>query len=264
MRTRKSAIGEYIRAGSAAAKGLQRLLEMTEVYPSSVASSLIPFAFLNKAFQLHTAVLSLCRSGFGSEAYGLSRTMIEMFIALRWITNQNQETRAKEYGFFSEKRKDYLMKTAARYMQPTEEWERAKRKEEARVMKYAARYRSFKFWANLPSSLRGLASEPEQLDGHDLVGNDALWEYEIPYSQASDHVHATVVAVDDFIPKAARPFRVERSRSESLEEDAVFASTIYLFKLVRRVHSARHLDISGGIDRVFQRFAKRHRRLAAF
>jgi hypothetical protein len=54
-------------------------------YWSSVPLSAIPYMFLRKAFHVHEAVIALCKAGMASEAYALSRVLVEMFITLRWI-----------------------------------------------------------------------------------------------------------------------------------------------------------------------------------
>ncbi len=249
-------IRSYIRTSSLTAKRLKRVFEKAEVYPSRNASSLMPYAFLNKAFQVHESVLILCKQGFGSEAYALSRILVETFIALRWITNTDQANRARQYGFFVDKRKEYLSKVAAKYFPNDTAWKVAEKEWRATVRTYSNRYSSFHFWANLPEKLRGMASEQEKLEVSPPAQENAMWTYEFPYSLASDHVHATILAVDRLIPEVGVPFRVSGFQSKSDTEDAIFTSTTHLWRIALRIDAALHLDLLSKIEEVFVPFAK--------
>jgi hypothetical protein len=95
-----------MRSSQIASRRLKELIEHENIHVSKHPSSLVTYGLLRKAFEIHKSVLILCREGLGSEAYALSRILIEIFIALRWITNDDQDNRAKEYGFFVAKRKE--------------------------------------------------------------------------------------------------------------------------------------------------------------
>ena len=41
--------------------------------------------------------------------------MLEMYITVRWITNQNQNKRAEDFAFFVAKRKEYAAQVFAKY-----------------------------------------------------------------------------------------------------------------------------------------------------
>src|SRR3984885_11255235 len=99
----------FIQASATAARRLKKALKAQEIYVAArSSSSVIPFCHLGKAFQTHEAVLTLCRRGFGSEAFALSRLILEMSMALRWITNQDQVKRSDSFAFFEAKRKLYF------------------------------------------------------------------------------------------------------------------------------------------------------------
>ena len=156
----ESELAVWIDAAATAARQLKEALVAEEIYVATgVATSSVPFSHLTKAFQLHEAVLVLCRAGFGSEAFALSRILLEIYITLRWITNQDQSRRAEDLAFFVAKRKEYAAKTFAKYRPGSPIAADAVRYVENTYKQYADRYDSFKFWSNKPNNLKQLAEE---------------------------------------------------------------------------------------------------------
>jgi hypothetical protein len=211
--------------------------------------------FLTKAFHIHDAVLALCKKGMGSEAYGLSRTLIEMYISLRWITNRNANARAKEFGFFVAKRKQYWAQILARDHPTDPKSVAAPEFVEKLYGQYAAKYSSFVFWANVSGKLKGMAEELEELDSS-MTPPNTLWDYEVPYSMASDHVHATAAALDPLVPSLGTPYEAKRVRDTKLVNNAAFTATVFLFKIAARINAARKLALDKEIQNAFGPFAR--------
>jgi len=241
-----------MRSSQIASRRLEELIEHENIHVSKHPSSLVTYGLLRKAFQIHKSVLILCREGLGSEAYALSRILIEIFIALRWITNDDQDNRAKEYGFFVAKRKEYWAKIGTKYYAAGAAWKSEIARQQKIFDKYAKRYKYFYFWSNLAEKLKGMAREKESLESSPPAPPDALWDYEVPYSMASDHVHATSMAVDELLPEVGKPFRLSVLTNDSLIANAAFTSTAWLFKIAFRVDSFRKLDLASQIDRIFR------------
>jgi hypothetical protein len=208
--------------------------------------------FLRKAFHVHAAVITLCKAGMASEAYALSRIMVEMFIALRWITNQNQNARAKEYGFFVAKRKEYWANILQRYYPTKPASAGAVEYVDKLYGQYVALYKSSIFWAH--QKLKEMAEEPEELDAASTIPKTALWDYEIPYSMASDHVHATVAALDDLVPIRGAEYKVSRVADTKLITLAAFTATAWLFKIAARVDTSRKLELAPAIAKALRPF----------
>ena len=109
-------IAAWIDGAETAARKLKEAIVDEEIYVAArIATSSIPYSHLTKAFQIHEAVLVLSRAGFGAEAIALSRSILEMYITLRWIINQDQSKRAEEFALFVAKRKEYVANTFAKY-----------------------------------------------------------------------------------------------------------------------------------------------------
>jgi hypothetical protein len=221
-----SEVPVWIDAAAAAAQKLKEALVAEEIYVAAVATSFIPFSHLTKAFQVHEAVLVLCRAGYGSEAVALSRIILEMYITLRWITNQDQVRRAEDFAYFVAKRKEYAAKTLAKYRPGSPVAADAVKFVEKTYKQYADKYGSFTFWSNKPNNLRQLAEEKDILIPQ-LVApqDDAVMLYEIFYSRASDYVHVTAIALDETFPTTGAPYRASAVRESKLVFDAIAHAT---------------------------------------
>jgi uncharacterized protein DUF5677 len=242
-------------AENCAAK-LRDLIESQDIYvATSEPTSAVPFSHLTKAFQVHEAVLTLCRAGFGSEAYALSRLILEMNLTLRWITNDDQVKRAEEFAFFVAKRKEYLATMISKYQPGTALAADAVNHVEKLYKTYADKYKRFTFWCDKAGSLKQLAQEKEILYGPQPNPHfEAMYLYEVPYSVMSDHVHCTSFALDGVYPATGVPYRISRALEPNLVRDAVFTATQFLFAIMLRVDAYRQLGLAQDIYKVYDAF----------
>ena len=103
---------------------------------------------------------------------------------------------------FVAKRKEYAAKTFAKYQPGTPVASDAVKHVEKIYKQYADKYKSWVFWSNKPGNLRQLAEEKEILiAGLVPPDDDAVMLYELFYSQASDYVHVTALALDEVYPR---------------------------------------------------------------
>jgi len=253
----ESELRKWINAAARAARKLRAAFVGEQIYVANVATSFVPFSHLTKAFQVHEAVLILCRAGLGGEAFALSRITLEMYITLRWITNQDQSKRAEEFALFVAKRKEYAAQIFAKYRPGSAVAADAVNFVENMYKKYADRYDSFKFWSNKPNNLKALAEEKEILiSGLVPPDDDAVMLYELPYSLASDYVHVTASALDATFPINGAPYNAVGKKESRRILDAVFESTQWLFYIAVRVDSYRQLGLQNEIDAAYKKFAE--------
>jgi hypothetical protein len=249
-------ISLWIDTAEKCAKALKSGIEAQDFYvAANVATSSVPFSHVTKAFHVHEAVLTLCRAGFGSEAYALSRLILEMYLTLRWITNDDQVNRAEEYALFVAKRKEYLAKMIEKYQPGTTQAADAVNHVQNLYKTYADKYKRFTFWCNKASSLKEMAQEEEALYGPLAApNNNGMYLYELPYSSASDHVHCTSVALDNVYPVIGVPYRISRAKEYGLIRDAVFTATQFLISIVLRVDTFRQLGLQQEIENAYNPF----------
>jgi len=251
-----SELKAFIKVSATVARNLRKALNAEDIYVATgVSTSVVPFCHLTKAFQVHAAVLTLCKAGFGSEAFALSRLILEMSMALRWITNQDQVKRADSFALFEAKRRQYFATIFAKYNPGSPFVAGAIQYVDNLYKQYADKYKSFKFWSNAPNNLKDMATEPEVLYGPLAPPhNDDLWHYDIPYSMASDHVHCTAVAMVESFPPIRAPYKVTEAREPKLVRDAAFSATQWLFSIAVRVDAYRKLNLRDKIDKAYTPF----------
>lgn len=257
----RSKLSQFIRVSRTAAIKLQKAFRDAEIYVSaSEATSIVPFCHLSKAFQVHAAVLVLCEAGFGAEAYALSRSILEMSMSLRWITNKDQVKRADSFAYFEAKRKQYVAQIHAKYNPTSQVSADIIQFVETLYKRYAEKYASFKFWSNVPNNLKDMAAEQELLyPTQEPPYDNDLWHYEVPYSLTSDYVHCTSVAMSSLVPPQTAPYQPKRVDEPKLVEQAIFSATQWLFDIARRVNAYRNLDMRDEIRRAqapSERFAR--------
>jgi Family of unknown function (DUF5677) len=249
-----------IRSAALVAKKLNLAVDDVGVRPTGLAGSFVPYAILSKAFNVHEAVLTLCKAGLASEAYAVSRIMVEMYIGLRWMTNKDQNKRCEEYAqFVAARRKHFANVREAFY--PTHPKTADIVKNIDRVFgRHAQKYKNLNFWSNVSNKLKGMAEEPEVLYNVDATHLHLQWDYKFVYSMASDHVHATIEALMPLVPTVGEPYKVRDSRKyaarSSLTFLAVVTSTVWLLYITARVDAWRDLGIEKRIDGVSRPFRR--------
>lgn len=250
-------VKKFIQVCALAASRLKKAFKDEQIYVATrIATSAVPFSHLTKAFRTHAAVLRLCRGGFGSEALALSRLVLEMSMNLRWITNQDEVDRSDSFGLFEAKRKQYFALIFTKYSPNNPALAGAIQYVENLYKKYADNYKSFKFWANAPTNLKDMAAEKDVFnDGVVRLNGDDLWNYEIPYSMASDHIHCTSVAMAECYPPECAPYEAESTADTRHVGTAAFSATQNLFAIAVRVNMYRKLDMAHKIDRAYKPFA---------
>jgi len=89
---------EKIKRVLKAIASLERYLNRSQITPATgLLRSAVLLPLLSKALTVGRAICVLVDAGFPAEAFGMSRTIIEMFFTVRYITNKDTERRAERY-----------------------------------------------------------------------------------------------------------------------------------------------------------------------
>ncbi|HEU0047109.1 MAG TPA: DUF5677 domain-containing protein [Nitrososphaera sp.] len=92
---------EHVRRFIADAK---RCLNEARYYPQvNGYRYMVALALYSKCTIVAEAVLVLIVNDFGDEAFGMTRTLVDIFFTLRYITNNDTDVRAKRYADFCAK-----------------------------------------------------------------------------------------------------------------------------------------------------------------
>src|SRR5208283_1831458 len=129
-----------------------RIIPETGLYQSKVL-----LALLSKSFTTSRAVCALVDAGYPAEAFGLSRTLIEVFLTVRYITNDanRSEALATLYVEYIAKTQEQLVRSADKFFADTPL--DLQRREEMEEM--AKNYRNPHSWTNVRGAIKLMAME---------------------------------------------------------------------------------------------------------
>ena len=76
--------------------------------PNSAPRYLLALALYSKSITVAEATMALIDAGFSDEAFGMTRTLIDIFFTLHYISNKDTEERALRYAQFTFKNRGSL------------------------------------------------------------------------------------------------------------------------------------------------------------
>jgi hypothetical protein len=95
-------------------ENLEKFINELEIIPATrYFTSKVLLSLLSKSLTCGRAVCALVDAGFDGEAFGLSRTLVEIFLNVRHITNADTEARAKKYAQYTAKTQQELIRVAS-------------------------------------------------------------------------------------------------------------------------------------------------------
>jgi hypothetical protein len=166
----------------------------------------IILALFSKALTVGRAVCALVRAGFGEEAFGMTRTLFDIYFDVRFISNRDTEPRAEKFAMFFTKDITGWRKIIPKYYPLIAMPETDETKE---ILQIAENYSNPHDWSGEPHKTRSLAEEPDTYE-FDSTGKPttALFDYEVFYKFTSHFVHATVCALESHITERGDTFKI--------------------------------------------------------
>ena len=191
--------------------------------------SKVLLALLSKALTTGRAVCTLVDAGFAADAFALSRTLIEIFLTIRYISNRDTERRAKEFVEYIAKTQEYTLSVAAKHYP-----EKVLPTLDDSVVEMAKKYRSPHSWfQSRGGHVKAMAMEDDTFE-QDASGNPITqaFDYEHIYSQTSHFVHATIVSLLGHGTSAGDRFRVRAEISQEADRanQALFNVLVFISK----------------------------------
>jgi hypothetical protein len=238
------------------------------IYPRGhVFLDKVVLAHVSKALNVAQSIMTLIDAGFPEEAFGVSRTMVEIALNLRHITNRNSEQRAQRFVHYVARWKMELMRRALKHFYRTDahgnwvldakgekipNYTRADfrnmldKKKYATYAKVARKYPKRTSWTDTGSKgSRGgawmMAMEPDRYESVNGVPMKWEFDYDWMYFWTSQYVHATVVSMEDgHATRPTEPFVVRRpfQRAQSNGDMAVFNAAVQLNKILLMAYRA--------------------------
>lgn len=205
---------------------------------------------ISKSLSVAEAVMHLVDRGLAEEAFGLSRTLVEIALNLRFITNKNSEARAKRFVHYFARWKMELMRRTLKHMytvdadgnkipQYTKAELRKMMRDYKQSVKLARKYPNRTSWTQTRNrkSKGGVWMMANEPDKHEMLnGVPFKWEFDYDwiYFWTSQYVHATVVSLDSHAVLPLEPFLMTAAPARGRFTDglAVFNTAAYLNKIL--------------------------------
>lgn len=238
------------------------------IYPrGQVFLDKVVLAHVSKALNVAQSIMALIDAGFPEEAFGVSRTMVEIALNLRYITNRHSEQRAQRFVHYIARWKMELMRRGLKHFYRTDEngnWvldvngekipnytkadfrNMLEKKRYAAYVKAARKYPKRTSWTDTGSkATKGgawmMAMEPDRYESVNGVPMKWEFDYDWMYFWTSQYVHATVVSMEDgHATSPTDPFIVRKpsQSARSSADMAAFNAAVQLNKVLLMAYRA--------------------------
>jgi hypothetical protein len=210
----------------------------------------------SKAICLARAVCHLTRGGFYGEAFGLSRSSLEAFLIMKWISNKDSERRADSYVDFAKahvlnadevRRKHFSY--AKRPSGINKQW-----------IDEAAKFGNKKVWESAYNMATEIYLDKREFSKETGKPFDARFHYEGIYEKTSHWVHCGSLSLFGHMPEPGKEFKVFRGKDDEEKGfSALSYATGYLFMVC--IISLRHYgeEISPTLQRSMVKLLRRIR-----
>ncbi len=223
--------------------------------PQDLCEGYVLFA-IGKAYKTHAAILLLCREGYGEDAAILSRSLFELSITAKYISDDSTGARAKKFVDFDwvirARRYEYSLTNA----EMTKEFEKRIAADPQTSEKIATILREAKKvkegyteqelrkgWAG--KSIKEIA---------DAAGRTDI--YKTVYSLQCDLSHSAVSVSNDYLREAGETLSMEIAPSDNWIERALVISIQHLVDLIEVWSAIFAFDVEESLKGITQRYAE--------
>ena len=234
---------------------VRKTFEEKNIYPRlNMSRDVVLLALFDKVLGTAQAVLHLVKGGFPADAFGLSRTAVEAFLALRYVENDDSERRAKRYTDYFAKDYENLQKIVSKHHPALDvNWPA----DSNRLRSTAKTFKSAHKW--MEENVKELAYEKSTW-ALDENGKPQSWEYsyDAVYKFTSHEVHATAIALhgrlQQFYESSRYPgaFKFSTVNGRRVGGTAVFNVWLHLHAAAAHICHAFDLKIPDAVDECFR------------
>lgn len=208
------------------------------IVPRSLDQSVfdsVALAALSKMFALARACLALLDADLPDEACGLSRSLVECAVNLRYLTQDptRQDNRSVEFAKYAIADKSYWLHHALQQFGGTPEEQGIR--EHAQEMDIDADTRTAsRHWSASRAFVWTTTVGDHPLDGPTNTEPHRRVSYAVDYHHTSSFVHCAQPALDNYFPRQETPFRVSPSSGEYIQprQKVLFIIVIYLHSAI--------------------------------
>lgn len=205
-----------------------RVIPATRMYRSRIL-----LALLSKALTVGRAVCRLVDAGFAAEAFGLTRTLVDIYFTVRYLTNKEAESRTERFVEYSAKVQQAWAEVDSKYFPNRRVPLRSARE----VSEIARKFTSKHQWTGERGQARHMAYEDDTFEvDKNKRPLKAELDYDATYFETSHFVHVTIIALKGHGSEHGVVFRVRAAIREewNYADKALFNVVDLLLKIFIR------------------------------
>jgi hypothetical protein len=235
------------------------MIPATEVYRSKVILPLF-----SKALSVGKAICVLVQQGFPAEAFGMSRTLVDIYFCVRYMSNKDTEARITTYVEYSARVHEEWGNIIAKYFPSTRVTLPSSHDE---LMEIAKKFTSKHQWTGHGGQAKLMALEEDAIE-KDKKGQPlkSEFDYDVIYFWTSQYVHATIIALSGHASEAGEVFQVGARRwvEQDLVRHALVNTLAFLSKIMicgcRVMHEEQPEKILQDMHKLMKKFAVRKKK----
>ena len=201
-------------------------------------------ALVRRSLRLARAVIVLAKAGSGADALALSRSLIDCWIVLRWVTNQDSESRGKLFWGFEAKQKERFAEIVKKYPPSSGPVSFTLTPEVQRVADDYPR------WDSWSPGMKAMANEGEVLDPGAWLSMQPVWTHESLFFFASCYLHPTATGLGHEVLEWGSVFSSKRTNNEESHAESALAATAAMV-----AHTGNRVSVFWGLG-LSDEFAK--------
>jgi hypothetical protein len=182
------------------------------------------------------SVVHLTRSGFGADALGMSRSIAEKWITIRFITNKDTDARALKFRAFNARQHERIIELLDAY---NANLGHEKYKGNVRIKRMAAAYSKWDRWGE---NSRTMALEAEEFDPELDQRLASKWVYDVPFFVASSFLHPTSWGIRHQLLRPGDSFSFRDGEDERRLAHQAMMTTAHCM-----AHQARRMSLYWGL-----------------
>lgn len=177
----------------------------------------------SKAVSLARATCHLVQGGFYGEAFGLSRSSVEAFLLMKFISNRKSEERALSYLNFFKAHLYNVEKVRKKHLSrvKTPDAQRKQWLKDAETIPNKT-----KGWENAWNMASEVYDDPREANRRTGKPYQAMFDYEGIYEKTSHWVHCGSLSLHRHLPQGGGGFRVFDGQRD--DDEKGFLSLIYV------------------------------------
>ncbi len=246
---------------------LEKIVSRAAIYPrnaNKVAFDSMALQSISKGFALARAILLLIERGFPDEAYGLSRSLVECNVGLRYITAvpDEQEKRTREFIYYDETEQNYWLGQARQHLSDPTQRQEIESSSLAKELdaKQLDPKDAFRHWSSDRAFVRETMLRDHPLDGTTNPLRQRNMAYAVDYHAPSAYVHCSQRGLNNYFHDPAWVYAVEKRRSTLVNDTApkaLFIACQYLHSILCYAFLGLNLDRPPEIDKLFAKMIAR-------